>query len=146
MDGTEDSCKSSSGQKKGSESRTCRKDDLKNGCEVVEGEIPINYIIFNDKKICLLRKRKTLIDLIKSNEIISKGDNCLDGYRLWGIIERFERQLCIKEDEEELPLLIIFFRWTNNYISRWITNNINHSSELRISFNRLRIEKMDFIL
>ena len=92
-DGTIDKC-NCNGQLKDFE---CGDDDK--DCKTEEGIKPKNYTVFDGKKMCVVRKGDTYFDLIKSGKIIAKDKSCPDTDKSCGIVDTFDRKLCVKIGE-----------------------------------------------
>ena len=92
-------------------------------CKTIEGISPKNYIIFEGKEICVVRKKETYYDSIRAGKIIAKNKNCPENKKLCGIVDTLERKLCINK-EEDCPInkasINKFYEETtlNNFISK----------------------------
>ena len=79
-------------------SRKCY--DYETECNTISGASR-NYTKFNGKKICATRKGNTYKELLQSNQIIAKNDQCQGKYnKICGIIDTLERKLCVEYNEE----------------------------------------------
>ena len=77
----------------------CGDSDEVKGCKTIDGEKPKNYTVFGGKEICVKRKGDTHYNLIKSGKIISKDKNCSETDKSCGIVDSFERKLCVNKNE-----------------------------------------------
>ena len=92
----------------------CSKAKIKNGCETIFCIEPISYTIFYYKYFCAKTSKLNYKELLLSNQVVSKYENCPYNYKSCGKIDTFERKFCVRK-EESCPLN------TNNFIK--ITNN-----------------------
>ena len=69
-------------------------------CETVEGEKPIDYTVFGGKEICVVRKGESYYNLVQIEKIIAKDKNCSETQKFCGIVDTFERKLCVNKDED----------------------------------------------
>ena len=77
----------------------CTDDQIKSGCKSSYPIAPINYLIFNSSYICAKKSKIKYKDLIKTNQVVSKGNSCPLNYKLCGILDTLGRKLCVKNGE-----------------------------------------------
>ena len=138
------------------ESCNCYGNISYNSCSKINREdcISINpipskeYKIINSKYICVKKSYKSYLDLLKHKDIISKSEKCPINYKSCGIIDTFDRKLCVKNDES-CPLKKIdientflnlqneFFLNKYNNINFFLNSGINNESEKIFSIFRL---------
>jgi len=92
-DGTINKCKCDDGTIKDFD---CGPEDI--NCVTIESEKK-NYTVFNGNEICV-KNGETYYNLLKSGKIINKYQNCKETDKSCGIIDTFERKLCVKKDEK----------------------------------------------
>ena len=77
----------------------CSKDQKENGCISLFSNPPIKYTIFNSSYICATKFKLKYKELLKTNQTISKENNCPINYTLCGILDTLGRKLCVKNGE-----------------------------------------------
>ena len=77
----------------------CSKDQKENGCVSLFSNPPIKYTIFNSSYICATKFKLKYKELLKTNQTISKENNCPINYTLCGILDTLGRKLCVKNGE-----------------------------------------------
>ena len=86
----------------------CLEEQVGQGCKSLYSNDPINYTTFNSANICVKKLELNYRELLESNQVISKEENCSINFTSCGIIDTFGRKLCIKK-EESCPINIINF-------------------------------------
>ena len=77
----------------------CSKDQKENGCISLFSNPPIKYTIFNSSYICARKFKLKYKELLKTNQTISKENNCPINYTLCGILDTLGRKLCVKNGD-----------------------------------------------
>jgi len=95
-DGLKEGCKCKSYIK----GEICTKDEIEDKCEKIKAIKPIEYKKINSNYICVTRSNKTYIGLMKSKQILPKGNKCPYNFKLCGIIDTLENILCVPENEK----------------------------------------------
>ena len=86
----------------------CLEEQIERGCKSLYPNAPIDYIVFNSANICVKKLELNYRELLESNQVISKEENCSINFTSCGIIDTFGRKLCIKKGES-CPINIINF-------------------------------------
>ena len=81
----------------------CSKEQKENGCISLFSNPPIKYMIFNSSYICARKFKLKYRELLKTNQTISKENNCPINYTSCGILDTLGRKLCV-ENSEYCPL------------------------------------------
>ena len=77
----------------------CSKEQNDNGCVSLFSNPPINYTVFNSSYICAKYSKMKYKELLRTNQVISKGKGCPINYKLCGTLDTLGRQLCVRNDE-----------------------------------------------
>lgn len=128
-DGTKFGCKCGDSYKSTSYCQTAYGSSSE--CESIPEVPPIKYQKIKSKYICIKKYNKTYRELLKSNQIISKYEECPLNYKSCGIIDTLERQLCFK-NEEDCPITIEYFRNMDSNLKDKPFNRLNYSQILTL--------------
>ena len=78
--------------------RACRSGEIRDGCKDVSTKKK-NYMKINNKYLCVKYSEKTYNELLKSDKVVSKNNECPKGYESCGIIDTFENKYCADKIE-----------------------------------------------
>lgn len=97
-DGSEEGCYCSSQSKV--YNRECQSRDIKNGCTYVHPLSSKQYRKLNSKFLCIKNSEKTYLELLKTEQIVSKNSYCPVGYKSCGTIDTLENKFCTPSNED----------------------------------------------
>lgn len=69
------------------------------GCENINSNPPQNYKKINNKYLCIKYSDKTYQELLKSDQVVPKSNECPRGYESCGIIDTLENKYCVDKVE-----------------------------------------------
>ena len=99
----------------------CSEEKIEHGCKTIFSVKPMFYTYFNSKYFCAKTSKLNYKELLLSDQVVSKYENCPYNYKSCGVIDTFERKFCVRK-EESCPLNI------NNFTK--ITGNDNEEVRL----------------
>lgn len=76
--------------------RACLKDDYNNKCETLQGYSPLDYYKINSKFICVKKSKETYINLLKTDQVVSKDTECPQNYTSCGILDTVGNKFCVE--------------------------------------------------
>ncbi len=77
----------------------CSKEQIKQDCETIFSVEPISYTVFNSKYFCAKTSKLNYKELLLSDQVVSKNENCSYNYKSCGKIDTFERKFCVRKNE-----------------------------------------------
>lgn len=96
-DGSEEGCYCSSSE---IYKRECNENEIKKGCTYVRPLGSKQYNKLNSKYLCIKNSEKTYLELLKTEQIVSKNSNCPVGYKSCGTIDTLENKFCTLSNED----------------------------------------------
>ena len=85
--------------------RKCTEQEINDECKesfLIESK---DYIKINSEYICVTKSDKNYLSLLQGDNIKSKNEECLQDYKLCGIVDTLDNKLCVK-NEDNCPLTI----------------------------------------
>ena len=124
----------------------CSSDQINNGCTSLYSNPPKDYNIFNSSFLCAKRSSLKYIQLLKTKQVILKGESCPINYRSCGILDTLGRELC-RENDKPCPITVdkiqfqIFNLYNRNKSILAKNNNylINDNQTKSILISQLKI-------
>ena len=77
----------------------CSEELIKQGCKTIPSHKEINYAMINSNFICVKKSTLSYKDLLKTEQIIEKSNNCPDNYKSCGTIDTLERKFCVQNSD-----------------------------------------------
>ena len=106
----------------------CTEDLIKQECKTIPAHKKINYTMINSNYICVKKSTLSYRELLKTEQIIEKENNCPDNYKSCGIIDTLERKLCVK-NSDSCPINKRMIEDNNNANDKYYFDAINILNE-----------------
>ena len=79
--------------------KTCSDTLLNEGCKTIPSNDPMEFMIINSNFICVKKSTLSYKDLLISDQVIEKDQNCPQNYKSCGKIDTLDRKFCVKMEE-----------------------------------------------